>query len=100
MQHLEKSKEKVLGKVIANNFRASKGKLPWPVERGVVTLGYGDQAHPVHRSLIVHNSGVEITTEEGSNARAVFDGEVTSVIVLSPVNKAVISPIKFGMPSD
>ena len=78
------------GKVIANNFRASKGKLPWPVERGVVTLGYGDQAHPVHRSLIVHNSGVEITTEEGSNARAVFDGEVTSVIVLSPVNKAVM----------
>ena len=78
------------GKVIANNFRASKGKLPWPVERGVVTLGYGDQAHPVHRLLIVHNSGVEITTEEGSNARAVFDGEVTSVIVLSPVNKAVM----------
>ena len=78
------------GKVIANNFRASKGKLPWPVEPGVVTLRYGDQAHPVHRSLVVHNSGVEITTDAGANARAVFDGEVTSVIVLSPVNKAVM----------
>lgn len=78
------------GKVIADNFRANKGRLPWPVERGVVTLGYGDQAHPVHRSLVVHNSGVEITTDSGANARAVFGGEVTSVIVLSPVNKAVM----------
>ncbi|HEU0138044.1 MAG TPA: peptidoglycan DD-metalloendopeptidase family protein [Flavobacterium sp.] len=78
------------GKVVADNFRASKGRLPWPVERGVVTLGYGDQAHPVHKSLVVHNSGVEITTDAGATARAVFDGEVTSVIVLSPVNKAVM----------
>lgn len=78
------------GKVIADNFRANKGRLPWPVERGVVTLRFGDQPHPVHRSLVVHNSGVEITTEDDSNARAVFDGEVTSVIVLSPVNKAVM----------
>lgn len=77
-------------KIVADNFRANKGSLPWPVERGVVTLGYGDQPHPVHRSLVVHNSGVEITTEEGANARAVFGGEVISVIVLSPVNKAVI----------
>lgn len=77
-------------KVVADNFRANKGSLPWPVERGVVTLGYGDQAHPVHKSLVVHNSGVEITTEDGASARAVFGGEVISVIVLSPVNKAVI----------
>ena len=78
------------GKLIADNFRANKGRLPWPVERGVVTLGYGDQPHPVHKSLVVHNSGVEITTDQGATARAVFGGEVTSVIVLSPVNKAVM----------
>jgi len=77
-------------KIIADNFRANKGKLPWPVEKGAVTLGYGDQPHPVYKSLVVHNSGVEITTEQGSNARAVFGGEVSRVIVLSPVNKAVM----------
>lgn len=77
-------------KIIADNFRANKGKLPWPVEKGVVTLGYGDQPHPVYKSLVVHNSGVEITTEQGESARAVFGGEVTSVFVLSPVNKAVM----------
>ena len=77
-------------KLIADNFRANKGKLPWPVERGAITMGYGDQAHPVYKSLVVHNSGLEITTEQGANARAVFGGEVSRVIVLSPVNKAVM----------
>ena len=77
-------------KVVADNFRANKGGLNWPVERGFISLKYGDQPHPMHRSLIVHNSGVEITTENGDNARAVFGGEVISVIVISPVNKAVI----------
>jgi septal ring factor EnvC (AmiA/AmiB activator) len=77
-------------KILADNFRANRGKLPWPVEKGFVSLGFGSQPHPVYPSLVVHNSGVEITTEQGANARAVFGGEVTSVIVLSPVNKAVM----------
>ena len=77
-------------KVIADNFRANKGKLPWPVERGTVTLRYGDQPHPIYPTLTIHNSGVEISTDPGANARAVFGGTVTSVIVLSPVNKAVM----------
>ncbi|WP_231557078.1 murein hydrolase activator EnvC [Flavobacterium sp. AED] len=77
-------------KLIADNFRANRGKLPWPVEKGFVSLGYGDQAHPVYKTLVIHNSGVEITTDAGASARAVFGGEVTSVIVLSPINKAVM----------
>ncbi|MEO5775636.1 MAG: peptidoglycan DD-metalloendopeptidase family protein [Flavobacterium sp.] len=77
------------GQLVANNFRANKGKLPWPVEKGVVSLPYGDQAHPVIKTLRVYNSGVEITTENGASARAVFGGEVTKVIKLSPLNIAV-----------
>lgn len=77
-------------KILADNFRANRGKLPWPVEKGFVSLPYGDQPHPVFSTLVVHNSGVEITTDQGTNARAVFGGEVTSVIILSPVNKAVM----------
>ena len=77
-------------KIIADNFKANRGRLPFPVEKGFISLGYGDQPHPVFSSLTIHNSGVEITTEAGANARAVFDGEVTSVMILSPVNKAVM----------
>lgn len=78
------------GQVVSDNFRANKGRLPWPVEKGFISLGYGDQAHPVYKTLVIHNSGLEITTDSGSSARAVFSGEVTTVIVLSPVNKAVM----------
>lgn len=77
-------------KLIADNFRANRGNLPWPVEKGFISLGYGDQAHPIYNTLVIHNSGVEITTNEGASARAVFGGEVASVMVLSPVNKAVM----------
>ncbi len=77
------------GQIISNNFKANKGRLPWPVEKGAITLGYGNQPHPVYKSLVIHNSGIEITTESGANARAVFAGEVTKVIVISPLNKAV-----------
>jgi hypothetical protein len=48
--------------------------------------GYGDQAHPIYNTLVIHNSGVEITTNEGASARAVF-GEVASVMVLSQLIK-------------
>lgn len=77
-------------KLIADSFKANRGSLPWPVEKGFISLGYGDQAHPIYNTLVIHNSGVEITTNEGATARAVFGGEVASVMVLSPVNKAVM----------
>jgi septal ring factor EnvC (AmiA/AmiB activator) len=77
-------------KILADNFKANRGKLPWPVERGVVSSAYGDHPHPVISSLMVHNSGVDITTEQGASARAVFGGLVTSVLVTSPITKAVV----------
>ncbi|MCD9574677.1 murein hydrolase activator EnvC family protein [Flavobacterium soyae] len=77
-------------KVLAADFKANKGRLPWPVEKGFISLGYGDQPHPLYPSISVHNSGVEITTEDGANARSVFAGEVFSVMVLSPVNTVVM----------
>jgi septal ring factor EnvC (AmiA/AmiB activator) len=77
------------GKVSSDNFKANKGRLPWPVVNGNVSQYYGDQPHPVHKNLTVHNSGIEITTEAGASARAVFGGEVLQVQVISANNKAV-----------
>ncbi|MCA0348398.1 MAG: peptidoglycan DD-metalloendopeptidase family protein [Bacteroidetes bacterium] len=82
------------GKLISDNFKANKGRLPWPVEKGAITLGYGEQPHPVFRTLTVYNSGIEIATENGADAKAVFDGEVSQVQLTSPQKKTVI--IKHG----
>jgi septal ring factor EnvC (AmiA/AmiB activator) len=77
------------GKIVSDNFKANKGRLPWPVEKGAISLGYGNQPHPVFKTLEVHNSGIEISTESGASARAVFAGEVTQVQQISPLKKAV-----------
>lgn len=82
------------GRLVSDNFKSNKGSLPWPVEKGAISLGYGDQPHPVFKTLVVHNSGIEISTESGSNARAVFAGEVTQVQLITPLKKAVM--IKHG----
>lgn len=78
------------GKIISDNFKANKGRLPWPVSTGQITQRFGDQPHPELSFLTVHSSGIEITTSTGSQARAVFDGEVTSIQYVSPVQKSVI----------
>jgi septal ring factor EnvC (AmiA/AmiB activator) len=82
------------GQLISNNFKANKGRLPWPVEKGEITSSYGDQPHPVYKSLIVHNNGIDIATESGASARAVFGGEVTQIQKLSPLKIAII--VKHG----
>lgn len=82
------------GKIVSDNFKANKGRLPWPVEKGAISLGYGDQPHPVFKSLMIHNSGIEISTENGTSARAVFAGEVAQVQQITPLKKAIL--IKHG----
>jgi septal ring factor EnvC (AmiA/AmiB activator) len=77
-------------KALAANFEANKGKLPWPVEKGVVKLGYGRQPSPIDHTVTINSNGVRIATEEGAKVRAVFDGEVTGIIILKNANPAII----------
>lgn len=72
------------------DLEKNKGKLPWPVERGVITSSFGKQAHPVLKGITIENNGVDITTEKNATVRAVFRGEVSSVIVIPGAGKAVI----------
>lgn len=73
-------------KVIAGNFKANQGRLPWPVERGVVYSRYGVQPHPLVRTTTIDNKGVDFKTIEGAEAMAVFEGEVSEIMVHTPVN--------------
>jgi septal ring factor EnvC (AmiA/AmiB activator) len=77
-------------KILASNFVSNKGKLPWPVEKGYVTLRYGTQPSPIDRSLTIKSNGVRITTERGAKVRAVFNGEVSEIIKLKNVNPIIM----------
>ena len=77
-------------KVLANNFSANKGKLPWPVEKGYVKVGYGTQRSPIDPALTIQSNGVRIATEKGAKAKAVFEGTVTRVVYLKNANPVVM----------
>jgi len=76
-------------KALAANFTSNKGKLPWPVEKGVVITRFGVTQHPTLPNVKTSSSGVEIVTETGANARAAFDGEVIAVAAVKGIVKAV-----------
>lgn len=77
-------------KELNTDFEKNKGKLPWPVEKGVITSRFGKQPHPVLPGITIENNGIDITTEKNSSVRALFRGEVSSVIVIPGAGKAVI----------
>ena len=81
-------------KLLAKNFVANKGKLPWPVEKGVVTQRFGTQPHPLVKTTMIKSNGVTIATNPRSKARAVFDGEVMAILSFKGSNPAVL--IKHG----
>lgn len=76
------------------NFESNRGRLPWPVERGTITEGYGRQPHPKLKEIYTNNNGIDISTHRNANVRSVFDGEVTSVLSIPGAGKIVI--IKHG----
>ena len=77
-------------KALATQFVANKGKLPWPVEKGYVSMYYGKQRHPIVRTATIQSNGVRIVTDKGSKARAVFNGTVLAVQVTTGNKKAVL----------
>lgn len=72
------------------DFEKNKGKLPWPVAKGTITSTFGKQPHPVLKGIIIENNGIDISCEKGANVRAIFRGEVSSVIVIPGAGKAVV----------
>ncbi|MEM5565584.1 peptidoglycan DD-metalloendopeptidase family protein [Psychroserpens sp. AS72] len=81
-------------KLIAKNFASNKGKLPWPVAKGVVKVRFGTQPSPIDPSVKINSQGVRIATEKGSKVRAVFEGEVLAVSGQKNSNPVIL--IKHG----
>lgn len=89
--------------LIAGGFEANQGRLPWPVEKGFISGYFGKHQHPVHEHVTVNNKGIYLQTVAGANARAIYEGEVSScaqingnyaVIVQHGNYRTVYSPLK------
>ena len=77
-------------KLISKKFAENKGKLPWPVEKGLVVLRYGKQPHPIVKTTTIQSNGVRILTNDNQEVRAIFDGIVYSIIVSKNGSHAVL----------
>ena len=75
---------------LSSNFAANKGRLPWPVE-GSVIESYGQHYHPVYKNVkLPFNNGVTLAVARGAQAKAVFDGTVSQVVVIPGYNQCVL----------
>ena len=77
------------GQALSSDFEANKGKLIWPIERGYKSQGFGTYDDPVYPDLKHYNNGVSLMAPRGTDARCVFNGEVSAVISIPGGNKAV-----------
>lgn len=74
---------------LMGKFERNKGNLPWPLEKGLVTGKFGKQKHPV-LGIDMNNNGIDLSTTKGAKARAVFEGEVSKVVIIPGSGKAVL----------
>ena len=76
--------------LLAGGFEANKGRLPWPVEKGMISGHFGKQQHPVYSQVTMDNKGIYLQTTAGSKARAVYKGEVTSCFMIANTYAVII----------
>lgn len=93
-KRMAKSSETPEQKLIGENFAENKGRLPWPVEKGLITSRFGIQTNPVLKYVQEENIGIEITSAGRMAARSIFKGEVTRVFAIQGSNMTVF--IKHG----
>ena len=76
--------------LIAGGFEANKGRLPWPVEKGMISGHFGKQQHPVYSQVVTDNKGIYLQTVANAKARAVYKGEVTSCFMVAGTYAVII----------
>jgi septal ring factor EnvC (AmiA/AmiB activator) len=76
-------------KTLAASFTNNKGKLPWPVEKGMVVKSFGTHQHPQFPNVTTNSSGVEIATADNEQVRSIFEGQVMAIQIIKGANKVV-----------
>ena len=76
--------------VLSNKFAENKGKLPWPIDNGIVVGKYGKQKHEVFSSVETFNNGIDIATNKNTTVRSIFDGKISRIFFIKGEGKAVL----------
>jgi murein hydrolase activator len=87
---IKKSETTPEQRLISENFVENKGRLPWPVEKGIITSQFGLQKHPILKYVTENNIGIEITSLGKTGVRSIFQGEVVNIFSIKGANMAII----------
>lgn len=75
---------------LTQEFRRNAGKLPWPVDRGVITEHFGIHQHPTVPNVEIENNGIDISTDPDAAVNAIFKGKVVGIQYVPGSNYMVI----------
>ncbi|TVZ56170.1 septal ring factor EnvC (AmiA/AmiB activator) [Lutibacter sp. Hel_I_33_5] len=77
-------------KALAGKFEQNKGRLPWPVEEGLITRKFGIQAHPTIGGITINSTGLHIATKKAAKAESIFNGKVFEILLTADGHKNVL----------
>lgn len=83
------------GLIVSENFKANKGKLPWPVDNGHVSVPFGPHGIEGLAKIVTNNPGITIETQVGASVKSIFDGEVSTVFNIEGSSAVLIKIGKF-----
>lgn len=78
---------------VNESFKKSKGILPWPVDKGVMILHYGNNV--LQSGAVINMTGITVATDIGSNVKAIFDGVVSSVVFIEDMQVVIVQHGEF-----
>lgn len=77
-------------KLVSEDFAKNKGKLPWPVNQGVISEKFGVNVHPVYKRVEMLNNGINISTLKNAEIRTVFNGVISEILFMPGFNNVII----------
>jgi septal ring factor EnvC (AmiA/AmiB activator) len=87
----ETARRQASDRKLPDDFEANRGRLPFPLAGKYTIAGtFGRQQHQELKYVHTNNSGIDIQTTPGTDARAVFTGEVTRIFVVPGYNNSII----------
>ncbi|MBS1627759.1 MAG: peptidoglycan DD-metalloendopeptidase family protein [Bacteroidetes bacterium] len=81
------------GATLSLNFENSRGRLPWPVNGGIITHDFG--VKQISSQLREKNDGVFIAVPVGTGVKCVADGEVATIINLDDDQAVMVKHGKY-----
>ena len=87
----DKKKNLPVDTKLSGSFEQNKGKLGWPVARGVVTEQFGVHFHPVYKNIkLPENNGITIRTDKNAEVHCVFEGTVKQIVMMQGYGQCVL----------